>query len=78
MKERLPQHDLALQKRTNELDLVTTTHKCRVKLFSKTENGRLTRPVDSVKAIEHLESLAIKKYLRINATKPRTGILIKC
>ena len=61
MKERLPQHDLAIQKRANELDLVTTTYNCRVKLFLKTENGRLTKPVDSVKAVEDLESRAIKK-----------------
>ena len=33
MKERLPQHDLAIQKRANELDLVNTTYNCRVKLF---------------------------------------------
>ena len=61
MKERLPQHDLAIQKRANELDLVTTTYNCRVKLFLKTENGRVTQPVDSVKAVEDLESRAIKK-----------------
>ena len=61
MKERLPQHDLAIQKRANELDLVTTTYNCRVKLFLKTENGRVTQPVDSVKAVEYLESRAIKK-----------------
>ena len=60
MKERLPQHDLAIQKRANELDLVTTTYNCRVKLFLKTENGRVTQPVDSVKAVEDLESRAIK------------------
>ena len=52
---------LAIQKRANELDLVTTTYNCRVKLFLKTENGRLTQPVDSVKAVEDLESRAIKK-----------------
>ena len=61
MKERLPQLDLAIQKRANELDLVTTTYNCRIKLFLKTENGRLTQPVDSVKAVEDLESRAIKK-----------------
>ena len=61
MKARLPQHDLAIKKRANELDLVTTTYNCRVKLFLKTENGRLTQPVDSVKAVEDLESRAMKK-----------------
>ena len=33
MKERLPQHDLAIQKQANELDLITTTYNCTVKLF---------------------------------------------
>ena len=47
MKERLPQHDLAIQKRAKELDLVTTNYNCRVKLFLKTENGRLTQPVEN-------------------------------
>ena len=61
MKEHLPQHYLAIQKRANELDLVTTTYNCRVKLFLKAENGRLTQPVDSVNAVEDLESRAIKK-----------------
>ena len=61
MKERLPQHDLSIQKRANELDLVNTTYKCRVKLFLKTENGRLKQPVDSVKAVEDLELRAKKK-----------------
>ena len=61
IKERLPQHDLAFQKRANELDFFTTTYNCRVKLFIKTENGRVTQPVDSVKAVEDLESRAIKK-----------------
>ena len=61
MKKRLPQHDLAIQKRANELDLVTTTYNCRVKLFLKTENGRLTQTVDSVKAVEELDSRAMKK-----------------
>ena len=61
MKERLLQHDLAIQKRANELDLVTTTYNCRVKLFLKTENGRVTQPVDSVKAVEDRESRAKKK-----------------
>ena len=61
MKESLPQHDLAIQKRADELDLVTTTYNCRVKLSLKTENGRLTPPVDSVKAVEDLESRTIKK-----------------
>ena len=44
-----------------ERDLVTTTYNCRVKLFLKTKNERLTQPVDSVKAVEDLESRAIKK-----------------
>ena len=61
MKERLPQHNLAIQERANELDLVTTTYNCRVKEFLETENGRLTQPVDSVKADEDLESRVIKK-----------------
>ena len=61
IEERLPQHDLAIQKRANELDLVTTTYNCRVERFLKTENGRLTQPVDSVKAVEDLESRAMEK-----------------
>ena len=56
MKERLPQYDLAIQKRANELDLVTTTYNCRVELYLKTENGCLTQPVDGVKTFEYLES----------------------
>ena len=52
---------MAIQKRANELDFVTTTYNCRVKLFLKTENGRLTQTVDSVKAVEELESRAMKK-----------------
>ena len=47
---------MAIQKRANELDLVTTTYNCRVKLFLQTKNGRLTQHVDSVKAVEDLES----------------------
>ena len=61
MKERLPQQDLAIQKRANEQDFVTTTYNCRVKLFLEIENGCLTQLVDSVKAVEDLESRAIKK-----------------
>ena len=69
MKQRLPQHDLAIQKRANELYLVTTTYNCRVKLFLKTENGRVTQPVDSVKAVEDLESRAIKKISPIQRNR---------
>ena len=77
MKKRFPQHDLAIQKRANELDLVTTTYNCRVKLFLKTENGRVTQPVDSVKAVENLESRAIKKisYQRNQANNWNTNQL---
>ena len=61
MKEHLTQHDLAIQKRAIKLDLVTRTYNCRETLFLKTENGRLTQHVDSVKAVEDLESRATKK-----------------
>ena len=61
MKEHLPQHDSAIQKRAIKLDLVTTTYSCRETLFLKDENWRLTQPVDSVKVVEDLDSRAVKK-----------------
>ena len=47
-----------------ERGLVTTTYNCRVKLLLKTENERLAQPVDSVEAVEDLESWTIKKVSR--------------
>ena len=70
-KERLPNMIWQFKSGLTNWIWSTPTYNCRVKLFLKTQNKRLTLPVDSVKAVEDLESRAIKKispYQRNQAT----------
>ena len=46
VKERLPQHDLSLQKRANELDLVTTTYNWNTNQLSNQRRNK--RPGDVI------------------------------
>ena len=62
IKERLPANDKRIRDRANELGLISTSVNCRIKLFTKNENGLIRSvPVFSEKAVSDLASKALKK-----------------
>ena len=61
LRERLPLHQRLIKEKTEEYDLITTTQNCEVKKFTNTDGKFTSKAVKSIRAIEDIKNVAVKR-----------------
>ena len=74
--ERLPKSDMEIKRKCNNMNLITTTHNCQVKVFCQRPNGSFySQSVNSLAGVEQLAKIAAKKQISQNQQQDLTTIL---
>ena len=59
--ERLPKSDMEIKRKCDNMNLVTTTHNCQVKVFCQRPNGSFfPQSSNSLAGVEQLDKIAAK------------------
>ena len=70
LRERLPLHQRLIKEKAEEYDLITTTQNCEVKVFTNTDGKFTSKAVKSIRAIEDIKNVAVKRASK--KRKPHT------
>ena len=69
--ERLPKSDMEMKRKCDNMNLITTTHNCQVKVFCQRPNGSFySQSVNSLAGVEQLAKIAAKKQISQNRPRP--------
>ena len=69
--ERLPKSDMEIKRKCDNMNIITTTHNCQVKVFCQRPNGSFySQNVTSFAGVEQLAKIAAKKQISQNRPRP--------
>ena len=69
--ERLPKSDMEIKRKCDNMNLITTTHNCQVKVFCQRPNGSFYfQSVNSLAGVQQLAKIAAKKQISQNRPRP--------
>ena len=65
--------DMEIKRKCDNMNLITTTHNCRVKVFCQRPNGSFySQNVNSLAGVEQLAKIAAKKQISQNLPRPHS------